>query len=115
MSIGEGADTIIEARQRTPPSMGTARTQYPIPDDGSLQAEDAIGFLCDFLRRMESGQVGPWRALSPGRLPGVSRANPSFLNEALLSGKDGFKEVPTGPPGVEIGLTPLHLEGVLSG
>ncbi|MBS5282818.1 MAG: dihydropyrimidinase [Clostridiales bacterium] len=113
----EGYDVIMEARRRGQKVYAETCPQYLLMDDSlyELPGMEGAKYVCAPPLRKKEDQECLWKGLADGTIQTVSTDHCSFTTEQKDLGKDDFRKIPGGMPGVETRGTLLYTYGVDAG
>lgn len=117
LTCKEGYDVILEARRRGQRVYAETCPQYLLMDDSlyGLSGMEAAKYVCAPPLRKKEDQECLWRGLADGSIQTVSTDHCSFTTAQKALGKDDFRKIPGGMPGVETRGTLLYTYGVDKG
>ena len=117
LTCKEGYDVILEARRRGQRGYAETCPQYLLMDDSlyGLSGMEAAKYVCAPPLRKKEDQECLWRGLADGSIQTVSTDHCSFTTAQKALGKDDFRKIPGGMPGVETRGILLYTYGVDKG
>ena len=117
LTCKEGYDVILEARRRGQRVYAETCPQYLLMDDSlyGLSGMEAAKYVCAPPLRKKEDQECLWRGLADGSIQTVSTDHCSFTTAQKALGKDDFRKIPGGMPGVETRGILLYTYGVDKG
>ncbi len=117
LTCKEGYDVIMEARRRGQKVYAETCPQYLLMDDSlyELFGMEAAKYVCAPPLRKKDDQECLWKGLADGSIQTVSTDHCSFTTAQKALGKDDFRKIPGGMPGVETRGTLLYTYGVDKG
>ena len=118
LTCEEGLEEIRAARKRGQTVFAETCPQYLILTSDKLDAptfEEASKYVCAPPLRTQHDIDVLWKALADGEIQTVSTDHCSFTMEQKALGKDDFRKIPGGMPGVENRGEVLYSEGVAKG
>lgn len=118
MSAVEAVEHVRRARERGLPAYGETCPQYLLLTEDKLKGDDFDGakyVMCPPLRS-EANRQGLWNALIAKDLQVVSTDHTAFrFGDQKQRGRDDFRQIPNGVPGIEWRNTLLYDFGVHQG
>lgn len=117
VTCAEAAAAVATARARGWPVSGETCPHYLLLDDSVYDRpwpDSATGVVSPPLRP-RGHQEALWQALADGTLEVVATDHCPFTREQKEAGRDDFRQIPGGAPGIEHRLSLLHTHGVLTG
>ena len=118
LTCEEGLEEIRAARARGQKVYAETCPQYLVMDDSLYEREpfeEASKYVCAPPLRKKADQEALWKALRDGEIQTVSTDHCSFTLEQKRLGKDDFRKIPGGVPGVETRGAVIYSEGVAKG
>lgn len=117
VTCAEAAGAVAAARARGWPVSGETCPHYLLLDDSVYDRpwpESAAGVVSPPLRP-RGHREALWRALAEGVLEVVATDHCPFTRAQKEAGRNDFRKIPGGAPGIEHRLALLHTHGVLTG
>lgn len=113
----EGYEVIMEARRRGQKVYAETCPQYLLMDDSlyELPGFEGAKYVCAPPLRKKEDQDCLWKGLEDGTIQTVSTDHCSFTTEQKNLGREDFRKIPGGMPGVETRGTLLYTYGVDQG
>jgi len=117
LTCAEGLEEIRAARKRGQKIYVETCPQYLTMDDSlyELPGFEGARYVCAPPLRKKHDQDVLWKALSDGEIQTVSTDHCSFTLKQKELGKEDFRKIPGGMPGVELRGRVLYSEGVTKG
>ena len=118
LTCEEGLEEIRAARKRGQKVYVETCPQYLVMDDSLYERkpyEEASRYVCAPPLRKKTDQEALWKALRDGEIQTVSTDHCSFTIDQKKLGKDDFRKIPGGMPGVETRGAVIYSEGVAKG
>ena len=118
LTCAKGLDEIRAARARGQKVYVETCPQYLVMDDSLYEREpfeEASRYVCAPPLRKKSDQDALWKAIRDGEIQTVSTDHCSFTTEQKRLGKEDFRKIPGGMPGVELRGPVMYSEGVAKG
>ncbi|MCD6310008.1 MAG: dihydropyrimidinase [Candidatus Eremiobacteraeota bacterium] len=115
ISTREGVWEVASARAKGLPVFGETCPSYLFFNEDKYKDENGPLYVITPPLRTALDQEFLWMALQQGIIQVVSSAHCPFQVEEKMRGKDDFRNIPNGLPGVETTLMLLHNDGVLRG
>lgn len=115
LSSKEGLEEVRRARARGQQVIVETCPQYLLMEDSLLSRPDGDKFICAPPLRSAADQQALWDALAAGEIQIISTDHCSFTTAQKKLGKDDFRKIPGGLPGVETRGTLLYTFGVAQG
>jgi dihydropyrimidinase len=115
LTTSGGAQIIRLARKEGYPIYCETCPQYLLLDDSVFDQEDAFRFICSPPIRRPSDQDTLWMGLSEGGIDNIGSDHCAFTLNQKARGREDFREVPNGLPGVETRFPLLFTHGYVSG
>ena len=118
LTCEEGLEEIRAARARGQKVYAETCPQYLVMDDSLYEREpfeEASKYVCAPPLRKKEDQEALWKALRDGEIQTISTDHCSFTLEQKRLGKDDFRKIPGGVPGVETRGAVIYSEGVAKG
>ena len=118
LTCEEGLEEIRSARRRGQKVYAETCPQYLVMDDSLYEREpfeEASKYVCAPPLRKKSDQEALWNAIRDGEIQTVSTDHCSFTMEQKKLGREDFRKIPGGMPGVETRGAVIYSEGVAKG
>ncbi len=117
LTCEEGLEEIRAARRRGQKVYAETCPQYLVMDDSLYEKEGFEGakYVCAPPLRKKADQEALWKALADGEIQTISTDHCSFTFAQKELGKDDFRKIPGGMPGVETRARVIYSEGVAKG
>ncbi len=115
LTCKEALEEIRRARKRGQTVIVETCPQYLLLDDTYLSRLDGDLYICAPPLRKREDQDALWKALKDGEIQLISTDHCSFTSRQKKLGKDDFRKIPGGLPGVETRGSLLYTFGVKEG
>ena len=118
LTCAAGLEEIRLARKRGVKAYAETCPQYLVLDNSAYENEDfdkAAGYVCAPPIRTKADSDALWEGISSGDIQTVCTDHCSFTKEQKRLGKDDFRKIPGGLPGVETRAILMYSEGVEKG
>jgi len=117
LTCEEGLEEIRAARGRGQKVYAETCPQYLTMDDSlyELPGFESAKYVCAPPLRKKSDEAALWKAIADGEIQTVSTDHCSFTEKQKELGKEDFRKIPGGMPGVELRGRILYSEGVAKG
>lgn len=115
LTCKEALEEIRRARKRGQTVITETCPQYLLMDDTRLMDSDGDLYICAPPLRTPKDQEALWEALKAGEIQLISTDHCSFTSEQKKLGKDDFRKIPGGLPGVETRGSLIYTYGVKTG
>lgn len=115
MSTGGGVDAVREAQDKSIPVTAETCAHYLVLDEGVLDGPDGFRYVMSPPLRSQADQDRLWEGLAEGIIAGLGSDDAAYLEEYKLRGKDDFRKIANGIPGVQARIPVIFSEGVVKG
>lgn len=115
MSTADGAKEVQDAKTAGANVHAETCVHYLVLDETYLDRRDGFRYVVSPPLRSKENQAALWAGLANGTIESIGSDDAAYFEQYKLRGKDDFRHIANGLPGVQIRVPLLFSEGVLQG